>query len=98
MTQFDPTWIIAALGILGTIFGIYSYFKEPQIKSDKVDALMAQNIKAIRDDIVNIRDNHIHSLSMSLDETNKQVNNLNVKVATLATIIDERIPKNGNKN
>jgi len=91
--SFDPTWIVAALGILGTIFGIYSYFKEPQIKTDKNNALIANDIKAIRDDIINIRDNHIHGLHQSLDETNKQVNQLNVKVATLSTIIDERIPK-----
>lgn len=93
MTQFDPNWIIAALGILGTIFGIYSYFKNPQIKSEKIDALMAQDIKSLRDDVANLRDNHVHSLQQSLEQTNQNVSNLTVQVATLATIINERIPK-----
>ena len=91
--HIDPAWVLAAIAIISGTFALYRYFKDPQEATDKAGALMAQDIKAIREDITNIRDNHIHSLQNSLNDTNKNVNNLTVQVATLATIIDERIPK-----
>lgn len=33
------------LGILGVIFTIYNYFKNPQIDGDKKDALLAQQVQ-----------------------------------------------------
>jgi len=101
-------WIV---GLIGIIFTIRAKIQKPQIRSDKVEALLnAQNDvlkveiadlkKTICDnktgqekEMQNLKDNHIHSLDLKIDETNKNVNSLTLKVTELATIINERIPK-----
>ena len=81
------------LGCAGMIFGIYSYFRNPQIKLEKGEGLMAMSIKQLQLDLTNLRENHMHTLDVKLDATNKSVCDLEVQVAKLSTIIDERIPK-----
>lgn len=81
------------LGIMGLIFGIYHYFKNPQIDLEKSEGINSLTIQNIQRDLVNLRDNHVHSLDVKLDETNKTVSGIAIEVAKLATIIDERIPR-----
>jgi hypothetical protein len=81
------------LGLGGAAFAIYSYFREPQVKSERIDAVMAVVIDQIQKDIVNLRDNHIHTLDTKLNETNKTVSTIAVEVARLSTVIEERIPR-----
>lgn len=88
-------YITFVIGIGGLIFTIYNYFRNPQITSDKNDALMEQRIQNIELSIVNLRDNHIRSLDVKLDETNKSVSQVSIEVAKLGTIINERIPRVG---
>jgi len=95
------------LGILGVIFGIYQYFRNPQIAEDKKAALLAQEVKtqtnsvdsrfeAMQENFKGLllqSNNHIHTLEVKIDEINKIIGDVRVNVATLSTIIDERIPK-----
>lgn len=96
----------AAIGIMGSIFAIYQYFRKPQIDSEQTDALLKIEMKnmevmfnekfaVLTSTVVNLRDNHIHSLDTKVDETNKNLNLMAVQVSQLATIIDERIPRKG---
>lgn len=85
--------VLAALGICGFIFGAYNYLRNPQIKSDKTDALLVQQLGILQADLTNLRDNHVHTLDVKLDATNEAIHGLTVKVATLSTIMEERLPK-----
>ena len=95
------------LGIMGVIFGIYQYFRNPQIAEDKKAALLAQEVKtqtnsvdsrfeAMQENFKGLllqSNNHIHTLEVKIDEINKIIGDVRVNVAKLSTIIDERIPK-----
>lgn len=83
---------IAVSTIMGMIFSIFIYFKNPQIQSDKNDALMGQSIHQLQLDLTNLRDNHLHTLDQKIDSTISSVNTISIEVAKLGTIINERIP------
>jgi len=102
-----PSNIMFALGLLGVLFSVYHYFRNPQIKADKTDALLAQKIQwdkegnerrfaEIQDNIkdaFSLAQNHTHSVELKVDELTKDVKILSGKIIELATIISERIPK-----
>jgi uncharacterized protein HemX len=99
--------LVFILGTLGVLFGIYQYFRNPQIAEDKKAALLAQEVKttstSVEQRFESIQknfeglllqsNNHIHSLDIKIDAMNKAMTDMRVEVATLSTIIDERIPK-----
>lgn len=111
MELLNQQTITLGISLFALVFGIYHFFREPQIKSDKIDALMKQHIEFLSQtftekfknsdekvmnigkDLVNLRDNHVHTLETKVDQTNQNVNNLSLEVTRLSTIISERIPK-----
>lgn len=82
-----------AIGIGGAVFGIYSYFRNPQINSEKAESIMALNIVQLQKDFANLRDNHIHSMDIKIDEQGKAIRDLLIQTTRLSTIIEERIPR-----
>lgn len=106
-SYLTPTNILFVLGLLGTLFSVYNYFRNPQIKSETADALIEQKLKYIneandtrfktmQDSISSITaqtQNHIHTIDTKVDTLVKSMNETNIRVAKLTTIIDERIPK-----
>lgn len=96
-----------ALGFLGVIFGVYQYFKEPQIDSDKAAALLAQQVnsqnEAVAQRFKDIQDsfnglllqsnNHVHTLDTKVDGLTNTVSQMRSDIVRLGTIIEERIPK-----
>jgi len=104
---FTPNNIMFVLGILGVIFGVYKYFRNPQIDSDKRDALLAQQVQwqiegnerkfqeiqtSIKD-AFNLAQNHTHSVDVKVDKLAEDVKGLSTEITKLSTIISERIPK-----
>lgn len=85
--------IVTILGILGTVFGVYNYLRNPQISADKTNALLSQSLLQVQKDLANLRDNHVHTLDMKMDEAMSRINELAIQVAKLSTVIEERIPK-----
>lgn len=81
------------IGLGGAVFGVYSYFRNPQIKMDKAESIMALNIVQLQKDFANLRDNHIHSMDIKIDEQGKTIRDLLIQTTRLSTIIEERIPK-----
>ena len=81
------------LSILGMAFLIYRNWRGPQEKTEKDDLEMRLQIRQLQADLINLRDNHVHTLDTKLDETNKSVSALAIEQARLNTIIEERIPK-----
>lgn len=91
-----PSNIMFAIGIVGIIFTVYNYFRNPQISADKNESIMSLKINNLQADFANLRDNHIHTLDVKTDGIIESVNSLTIQVTRLSTIIDERIPKNKN--
>ena len=96
-----------ALGILGVIFSIFRYFKDPQIISEKKDALLAQQVqwsveaterrfKEMQESFNGLllqSNNHIHTVDVKVDKVSENMNILSNEITKLGTIIEERIPK-----
>lgn len=95
--QITPSVIASTLlfilGLGGTVFTIYNHFRDPDIKADKTDALLTLEIQNIKTSLANLKDNHIHSLELAQLNTNQSIKSLEISVAKLQTIIDERIPR-----
>lgn len=92
-----PSNIIFALGIISMIFGVYSYFRNPQIASDKESIKTDSRLDVIEKTLTNLKDNHIHSLDLKIDETNKKVSGIEIQMTKIATIVEERLPNRANK-
>lgn len=90
LTQSNITFVI---GLVGILFGVYHYFRNPQIKADKTDAILLMRFDNLESNFNNLKDNHLHTLGIAIETTNKHVNTLAIEVAKLSTIIDERVPK-----
>ncbi len=102
-----PTNISLTIAVLSVMFGIFFYFKNPQIDSDKKDALLAQQVQwekeatekrfvdmGIRmDTALTLAQNHTHTVDIKCDKLIESVNALSIQFGKLETIIDERIPK-----
>lgn len=99
--------ILFGLGIIGTIFTIYHYFKNPQVDSEKKDALLAQQVQwnieaterrfteiqsSIKDAFL-LAQNHTHTVDVKVDGISKEVKELSTAIVKLSTIIEERILK-----
>jgi len=96
--------IVLIIGVLSVIFSVFLYFKNPQIKAEKFDALIKQNIEFLQKEfsekfigfdkqLCNLKDNHLHTMSEDIKSLTKTVNELAVLVGKLETKIDERIPR-----
>lgn len=102
-----PSNIMFVLGIGGIVFGIFNYFKNPQIASDKADALLAQSVqndrssvdlrfKSLQDNFQALllqSNNHIHTVDTKVDALHGIVGSMGNEITRLGTIIEERIPK-----
>ena len=105
--EITPSEITFAIGIIGTIFAVYKYFKNPQIEIEKKDALLEQQVqnnseiaekrfKDIQDNFNGLllqSNNHIHTVDTKVDFLTKTVNDMGKDIIKLSTIIEERIPR-----
>lgn len=107
MEIITPSNIMFAIGILGVIFTIYNYFKNPQIKGEKIDALFDQRMKFLQESndrrfaeihdeiraITATNQNHLHTIDTKVEALAENVRCMGLDVAKLGTIIEERIPR-----
>ena len=92
----DYATILSALGVLGVAFGVFSYFKDPQVKLEKGEGLMSMSINQLQKDLANLRDNHLHTLEVKMDEMRSDISKMSIEITRLGTIIEERIPRKNN--
>ena len=106
-TLLTPSNITFGLGIIGLIFTVYSYFKNPQIDGEKKDALLAQQVqwtiegnerrfKEMQENFNQLllqSNNHIHTVDVKVDKVVDSVSMMSNEITKLGTIIEERIPK-----
>lgn len=92
-TQFA----VSAIALMGVIFTIYRYFREPDVKANKDIELLKQGcsfkhgaiddqISSINKSISFIKDNHLTHIEASLQKHDEQL----VKIFT---ILEERLPR-----
>lgn len=107
MELLTPPNITFAIGVLALIFSAYNYLRNPQIESDKNDALLEQQAKftiesnqdrfnsmqASFNALLLQSNNHIHTVDTKVEGLNNAVNKLTNELTKLGTIIEERIPK-----
>lgn len=63
---------IATLG--GIVFGVFLFFRKPQEKSEVVDAVFQERFTQFDRELANLRDNHIHTIGVKLDDHIKESN------------------------
>ncbi len=92
--------IISVFILLGMIFGVYKYFRSPDEKAAREIALLKEQLsvqKNISAEAIKTNQNCIHSLEGKIETlTNFIINpkdGLVVRMATLETILTERLPK-----
>lgn len=85
--------IMFTIGLLSIVFTVYHYFKNPQIAIERREIGVKGELGLLRQDIQNLKDNHIHTLEAKVDGLTIEMTSIKVQMAQLSTIIDERIPK-----
>lgn len=75
------------------VFAIFSYFRNPQIKTDQRNIRFDDRLTSVEKSVVEIREKHLISVEGDLKTLNATLQSLSETVVRLSTIIDERIPK-----
>lgn len=85
--------ILNVVYLLGFIFGIYLYFKNPQVRTEQATIKLRDDLTDLQKQITEVKENHIHIIENDVKALTQAVNDLSKTVIKLSTIIDERIPK-----
>lgn len=96
ITVSTLTLIIGFISIGGTIFAIFSYFRNPQVALEKRVAVLEGCQKDNEKSLLQIQTTHMENngaMQKELKELTTAVTDLGKTVVRLSTIIDERIPK-----
>ena len=79
--------IISAVTLLGVVFAVYKYFRDPDIRADKTLAIMKercdlkhQNIDA---NILAIKENHLRHLEADVQQ-------IKIDIAKILAVMEER--------
>lgn len=105
--MLTPSNTMFILGLLGILFSVYHYFKNPQIAGDKKDALLAQQVqwmveasdrkfKEMQDSFQALllqSNNHIHTVDTKVENVSLVISEMGKEITKLTTIIEERIPR-----
>lgn len=87
------SYILGVCGLLAIIFSVYNSFKNPQIKTDKDNVKLREDLDSLKIVVEEIKEKHLASVETNIKELSKSVHDLSLQVTRLTTIIDERIPK-----
>lgn len=87
--------ISLVIAIVGATVAVINYFAAPSINNEKSIELIQQEItsqKELSDQINNLKDNHIHTLEVKIDDANAKADRLENEVIEIKTILNERLP------
>jgi cob(I)alamin adenosyltransferase len=93
ITASNLTFILAFFSFIGIIFTVYSYFRNPQIKTDQVTIQLQNDLVDLERKFTELKETHLRSVEEDVKRLTFAVNELSKTVIKLSTIIDERIPK-----
>jgi hypothetical protein len=66
--DFNLSTIIQVVTLVGIAFAVYRSFQQPQQKSEVTDAVFDTKFNALSETVINLRDNHLHTLESKLDK------------------------------
>ena len=61
----DLIYLTIAVG--SAVFAVFLFFRRPQEKGEVNDAIFDERFSALKDLVVNLRDNHLHTIESKLD-------------------------------
>lgn len=102
--MLDYQLVLFWIGIIGVIFTVYHYFRNPQIRTDKRDAIQEQQFKWVQEtterrfkdiqgnftDLLSLNQNHLHTIDTKIEVLNEIVSSLGKDIVKLQTIVEER--------
>lgn len=94
LITWESVTFIIALG--GVAFGVYHFFRNPDVNADKRLCLLESLFKLERersDVLLEMDKNHLHSIEVTQQMMTGEIVNMGIKISKLETIIDERIPR-----
>lgn len=93
MSLDQLSWIIGVVGLLGIVFTVYKYFRDPQIRTEKLDAVMELRLNNMEQSIQKMISNHLPHIDAKINGIQSQLAEQDKTLVRLATIIEERIQK-----
>ncbi len=91
------TSIVGIGTILSFVFTWYNSIKRPQEKSKEIDVRMEEKYSALRDIVINLRDNHLHTIECKIDKHIESDQKYQIdcikKMTRIETLLDEIIKK-----
>lgn len=85
--------IMASLSFLSILFTVFNAYKKPQEDANLTSKQLRNDIDKIKEELIEVKTTHLRTVEEDLRNLTKVVNDLSLSVATLSTIINERIPK-----
>lgn len=96
--QTALTYIIGLGTVLSFLFTWYNSIRKPQERSEVNDACFNERLSSLRETVISLRDNHLHSIEEKLDKhiaENQRDSIKNAKqMAKIETLLKEIIRKN----
>ena len=96
MTLENIQFIVSLTTLIGFIIICYKTFRDPDIRTDKSIEVLKEQVKQekeISKQAIKTMQNDLHTLGKQVEENCGEVKQLNISIAKLGTIIEERIPK-----
>lgn len=97
LTQENLSVSIQILTLAGIAWAVYNSLKKPQEKTEIKDAIFSEKLNGLEKMVVNLRDNHLHTLECKLDkhiEDNQMFILENTKSTTkMETLLEELLKK-----
>lgn len=90
--------------IVTNLATLFSKLRSPQIKSDKENAVLKENLEEVRremstmkttfaSELLEIKTTHIEGINKEIKDLTATLGKLSNDITRLSTILDERIPK-----
>lgn len=93
LTPQNIGMIVGLVNLIGLLFAIYLYFRNPQIKTDQDTALLREEMAQIKKDFTELKTNQLTLMQNDIKKLSETIQDLSKTVIKLSTIIDERIPR-----
>lgn len=93
MQYFTPSNLTIGFLIISNLFSVFLYFKNPQVSIEKKMIVLDGKYTDLARELSEIRQTNIVAINKNVTDLTSTVNKLELTVAKLSTIIDERIPK-----
>lgn len=94
--QITANTIFLGIAIISSITAAIMFFRKPQEIGERRDAVLGEKFSNLKEEITNLKDNHIHTLDTKLDafinSQNIRNESFSNKLVEITTMLNERLP------